>query len=183
MKMSREEKHRSHARIVASAARLMRQHGVEGASVNDVMTHAGLTHGGFYKHFGSKDDLLAAALDRAFDDIAEMIGPDPTPAEAPARLAAFQAFYLSDAHVATPAAGCPIAALGNDVARAATALKTQFGAGVRRVIALLARGAAGSARTQQLRATRKLAMMAGAVMIARASDPDTARAVLAACRD
>ncbi len=183
MRMSHEEKDRSHARIVASAAKLVRQHGVEGASVNDVMKDAGLTHGGFYKHFGSKDDLLAAALDKAFDEISERLAPGPGTDEAATGLAAFQAFYLSDGHVASPAVGCPIAALSCDIARCATALRAGFGAGVRRVVTLLARGGAGSERTRRVRAIRQLAMMAGAVMIARASDPETAREVLSACRE
>ena len=180
MRASQEEKGRSRARIVASAARLVRQRGVEGASVGDVMRDAGLTHGGFYKHFGSKEALLAAALDRAFDETAEKLGPGLPADEAAAVSAGFQDFYLSDGHVASPSVGCPVAALSGDVARGAAALKASFGAGVRRVVALLARGASGSERARRARATRQLAMMAGAVMIARASDPDTAREVRAA---
>ncbi len=183
MKMSRDEKELSHARIVASAAKLVRQHGLSGASVNDVMKDAGLTHGGFYRHFESKDDLLAAALDRAFDDVLEMLTPARRMDDAETNLTDIQALYLSDGHVAAPAIGCPIAALSGDVARGALTLKARFGVGVRRVIALLARGASGSERARRVRATRHLAMMAGAVMIARASDPDTAREVLSACRD
>ena len=183
MRMSRDEKDRSHARIVASASKLVRQHGVAGASVNDVMNDAGLTHGGFYKHFESKDDLLAAALDYAFDEISEMLGPELRTNEAETRSAGFQSFYLSDGHVASPGIGCPIPALSGDIARGTSALRERFGAGVRRVIGLLARGASGSARARRVRATRDLAMLAGAVMIARASDPDTAREVLAACRE
>ena len=183
MRMSQEEKGRSHDRIVASAARLIRQHGVDGASVNDVMKDAGLTHGGFYKHFESKDALLAAALESAFDEIVDMLGPDLQEGDASHRSAEFQDFYLSEDHVASPSLGCPVAALSGDIARGATALKARFGEGVRCIIALLGRGGAGSERVRRMRATRQLAMMAGAVMIARASDPDMAREVLAACRE
>lgn len=182
MRVSREEKDRSHARIVASAAKLVRQLGIENASVNEVMREAGLTHGGFYKHFESKDALLDAALDHAFDEIAMMLTPGPPPGDPTALSTAFQDFYLSEGHLAATGKGCPIAALGNDVARGTMALKACFGIGVRRIIALLARGVAGSDRVRQARATRQIAMMAGAVMIARASDPETAREVLAACR-
>ena len=183
MRMSQEEKDRSHARIIASAARLVRKHGVEGASVNDVMKDAGMTHGGFYKHFESKDALLAAALDSAFSEIAEMLGPGLPTGKAAARSSDFQAFYLSDRHVASPSMGCPIAALSGDIAREAVALKARFGSGVHRIITLLARGRSGSERARRARATRQLAMMAGAVMIARASDPETAREILSACRE
>ena len=183
MRVSQDEKDRSHARIIASAARLVRARGVEGASVNDVMNDAGLTHGGFYKHFESKDALLAAALERAFEETASMLESQLGGAEAAARSTEFKSFYLSDGHVASPAIGCPIAALSGDIARGTSALKTRFGKGVRRIVDLMARGSSGSERVARARATRQLAMMAGAVMIARASDPDTARDVLAACRE
>ncbi len=180
--MSQEEKARSHGRIVDSAARLARRAGLDGASVADVMREAGLTHGGFYKHFPAKEDMLAAALDHAFDETAQRLGADLVPPEAAARAAAFQAFYLSDLHIGTPEHGCPIAALGTDIARAGPMLKTRFGAGVRRIIALLAKGGAGAEQARQARAARSLAMMVGAAVIARASDPETAAQILAACR-
>ena len=183
MRMSREDKDRSHGRIVASAARIFRERGVEGASVNDVMKDAGMTHGGFYKHFGSKDDLLAAALDEAFDEISRLLRPDLPAGEAASVAPGFQDYYLSDGHMTWPGRGCPIAAVGGDVARGPTALKARFGAGVGRIVGLLARGLPGSEAARRARATRQLAMMAGAIMIARASDPDTAREVLSACRE
>ncbi len=181
MRMSQQEKDRSHERIVDSAARIVRQRGVDGASVSDVMQDAGLTHGGFYKHFRSKDDLLVAAIERAFNDISQgkLPGHDENRDISPAD---FAALYLSDGHVASPAIGCPIAALSGDVGRSSIKLRARFGAGVRRVIAMLAGKTWGPASSLEVGATRQLAMMAGAVMIARASDPDTAREVLAACR-
>ena len=183
MRMSQEEKEKSHERIIVSAARLLRERGVEGASVNDVMSDAGLTHGGFYKHFDTKDALLASALDRAFDEISAMLSPELPTGEGAVRSTEFQAFYLSDGHVASSGIGCPVAALSGDIARSPVALKARFGSGVRRIVTLLARGSSGSERTRRARATRQLAMMAGAVMIARATDPDTAREVLSACRE
>ena len=63
MRMSQAEKDKSHARIVASASRLLRERGIDGASVSDVMKDAGLTHGGFYKHFASKDELAETAFE------------------------------------------------------------------------------------------------------------------------
>lgn len=182
MRMSQEEKERSHERIVVSAAKLFRQLGVDGASVNDVMKDAGLTHGGFYKHFDSKDELLGAALDLAFADIAARLGPLVT-GDAENPIADFDSYYLSDGHVATPSVGCPIAALSGDIARGAISFKAQFGAGVQRIVNLMARRLSGSERMRRNRAARQLAMMAGAVMIARASDPETAREILSACRD
>ena len=71
MRMSKDEKERSHQRIVASAARLFRERGLEGASVGDVMAAAGMTHGGFYKHFDSKDALAGSALALAFAEFTQ----------------------------------------------------------------------------------------------------------------
>jgi TetR/AcrR family transcriptional repressor of nem operon len=189
MRVSREEKARSRARIVAAAARLVRERGLEGTGVADVMRDAGLTHGGFYRHFDDKDALVAAALEASFDDILARLDATPADGAAAGRAtpdgaapvgADFRAFYLSEAHVERPGIGCPVAALGGEVARGAAALRAAFGAGVRRMIAALARGIPGSA--PDARATRELAMLVGALIIARASDPATARAVLAACR-
>ena len=111
MRMSQIEKDRSHARIIGSAAKLVRQHGIEGTSVDDVMKDAGLTHGGFYKHFESKDTLVAAALDEAFKEIIEMLEPQTLKQNAASLSTDFQSFYLSDPHVASSNKGCPIAAL------------------------------------------------------------------------
>ena len=191
MRVSREEKARSHARIVAAAARLVRERGIENAGVADVMREAGLTHGGFYRHFDDKDALVAAALELAFDEILARLGAPPAD-DAPANGAAandaaqagadFRAFYLSEGHLERPGLGCPVAALGGEVARGPAALRTAFGAGVRRMIAALARGTPGTTPDARARASRELAMLVGALMIARASDPVTAREVLAACR-
>ncbi|MDT7950982.1 MAG: TetR/AcrR family transcriptional regulator [Acetobacteraceae bacterium] len=183
MRLSREEKERSHERIISSAAKLFRRDGIEGASVGDVMQDAGLTHGGFYKHFDTKEALLIAALDRAFEETLAWLGPKQPDEEPAATAGNFRKTYLSNEHVDAPSMGCPIAALGIDIARGTKQMKARFGMGVRRVVSLLARGSTGTQRMREARALRQIAMMAGAVIIARASDPDTAREVMAACRD
>jgi TetR/AcrR family transcriptional repressor of nem operon len=182
MRVSQEEKDRSHTRIIASAAKLLRKHGVDRASVGDVMSDAGLTHGGFYKHFESKDELVAAAIDKAFEDITKILEAGVYPGFERDPPSDFRAYYLSNGHVATPEIGCPIASIGNDIARSAFSLKEHFGSGVRRIVGLLAQGYSRTEKAKRNRAIRDLAMMAGAVMIARASDEETAREVLSACR-
>ncbi len=177
MRVSQKEKERSHQRIVEGAARLIRERGIETTSVSDVMTDAGMTIGGFYKHFDSKDALAEAALRSAFD---EMIGVMTSRLGAEAALADYQSFYLSEGHVGSPGIGCPVAALSGDVARGPASLKAEFGAGVRRTIATLVDSMPGTADERVAAATRRLALLAGAVLIARASDPDTGRAVLSA---
>ena len=185
MRVSRAEKERSRARIVDSASRLLRERGIEGASVADVMSDAGLTHGGFYRHFATKDELVRAALDSAFRQVADRLdrADSPSDGEAQARhLMEFERSYLSDAHVAAAGYGCPVAALAGDVSRAGEEVRGTFGQGVRRVVSGMANLLSGTRAQRQTRAWRQLAMMAGAVAIARASDPETAAEVLAACR-
>lgn len=174
---------KNHERIVAGAARLLRQRGVENTGVADVMKEVGLTHGGFYRHFETKEALVAAAVESAF---AEQIGALQARFEidAPtAALAGYEAHYLSDVHREHPEFGCPVAALGGDVARGSDALKITFGAGIQQSIAHIERGMAGSDDERWQNAARDLAMLAGAIIIARASDPETGTAVLEACRN
>jgi TetR/AcrR family transcriptional repressor of nem operon len=182
MRVSQQEKDRSHKRIVEGAARLFRKRGIEATSVGDAMTNAGLTHGGFYRHFETKDALVAAAIRSAFEEIADAISAEAERRTPRAAVADYFAHYLTGDHVQHPELGCPAAALGGDVARGSADLKREFGAGFNRVAATVAKGLQGSERERRETAIREIALRAGAVMLARASDPETAEAVLAACR-
>ena len=95
MRVSQEEKDRSHGRIVESAARLVRERGIDSTSVSDVMGDAGMTHGGFYRHFDTKEALLAAALESAFDQILALLETQPGEDKPQASVAEYQAHYLS----------------------------------------------------------------------------------------
>lgn len=103
------------------------------------MKEAGLTHGGFYRHFESKDALLVAALEEAFAQMTRMVtdGLDKEPA--PAVRQAFRDFYLSSDHLDAPEAGCPAAALSGEIGRAPAEVKTAFGTGLRTMIAAMSR--------------------------------------------
>jgi TetR/AcrR family transcriptional repressor of nem operon len=173
---------KSHKRIVDRAARLIRKRGIEGTSVADVMSEAGLTHGGFYRHFETKEALVASAVESAFEELVANLEKRFERSEPDAAIADFHAHYLSKGHVEHPEIGCPVAALGTEVAREKTDLKTKFGQGVNRTIAAMAKGMPGTTQEKRDQAARELAMLAGAVMIARASDPETAGEVLLACR-
>lgn len=179
MRVSQDEKDRSHQRIVEAAARLMRERGIEGTGVAEVMSAAGMTHGGFYRHFDGKDALLAAALEKAFDEITSLLDLPEPPATAVTR---FETRYLSADHIRNPGLGCPVAALAGDIARAAPSLRSTFTQGVHRLVSRLAGGMKGAGRGREDRAMRRLAMLAGAVMLARATDDETGNAILAACR-
>lgn len=130
MRRSNEAAAASRARIIEAASRLLRERGIEATSIADVMAAAGMTHGGFYKLFLSKDDLVAAALGAAFARHADRFGRRRMKDEPEAALADYVAEYLSPEHVAHPGMGCPAAALGSDVAREAPNATSAFAHGV-----------------------------------------------------
>src|SRR5690349_18992413 len=101
--------------VVEAAARLFRERGVSRVSVADVMAAAGLTHGGFYKRFPSKDALVAEAVRQAFADQAPLLDGLGVPGDDAAR-AEFVRHYLSAGHRDSPGAGCPCAGFGGDLA-------------------------------------------------------------------
>src|SRR5437763_6398319 len=106
-------KEASHERIVSVAARAIRRSGYEGTGVADIMKEAGLTHGGFYAHFASREAMLAEAADRAGAEgmkLAMRVAADAPPDRA---LEAIARAYLSKAHVEAVERGCAVAALGS----------------------------------------------------------------------
>ena len=183
MRVSKQEMDKNHERIVAGAARLIRERGIENTSVADAMGEAGMKHGGFYRHFDTKEALVDAALRAAFDQMISLLEAQFTEREPKDARTAFRNFYISWQHLEQPGTGCPAAANGNDVARGPESLKASFARGIRRVILTLAKGFPGSHREKQNAAAREFAMLVGAVVIARASDTKTARTVLFACRN
>lgn len=109
---------RNRAQVIEATSHLLRERGAAGVSVQDAMSAAGLTHGGFYKHFASKDELLATAARTAFDDILERLEritrESAAPADARERIISE---YLTPQHRDTPATGCANTALAADAAR------------------------------------------------------------------
>src|SRR4030088_1836753 len=110
MRVSRERAAENRQRIVETASRMFREHGFDGVGVDAIMNAAGLTHGGFYGHFGSKDDLAAEAVARALERGVEKQSRY-------ANLSDLVSGYLSEQHCADRSDGCAIAALGADIAR------------------------------------------------------------------
>jgi len=182
MRVSKKEMAKSHEKILHGASRLLRERGIEITSVNDVMAEAGMKNGGFYRHFSSKEALTNEALESAFQELLAFVDTqfeamDPTQA-----LAGYRSYYLSLDHVEHAKSGCPVAALSGDVARAPEDLKASFSAGVNAMVGALANVLPGSASQRRKRATQEFASLVGAVVIARACNPETKRAVLSACR-
>lgn len=166
-----DRKAETHARIVRMAARAIRRHGYAGVGVADIMKDAGLTHGGFYAHFDSKTALLAEAADHAGIDgvlaLRELAQAAP-PGEG---LAHVIDGYLSAEHVNAPELGCPVAALGSEIARQAPPVRAAATARIRDLIAFVESqlpGPASAARHEQAMAL--LAGMVGTLVLARAVD-------------
>jgi TetR/AcrR family transcriptional repressor of nem operon len=173
MRYDPSHKQETKARVLKAAARALREKGPEGVGVAEVMRSAGLTHGGFYAHFPSKDAFLAASLKEAFVQAAERLEKttaDLSPREA---LGAYIDFYVSAVHRDSSTGGCAIVALNSELPRQSKKFRAVFDAGVKRIIARLADwiGATGFLRADQL-AVSTFSAMVGAVALSRAvSDP------------
>jgi TetR/AcrR family transcriptional regulator, transcriptional repressor for nem operon len=179
---SQKDKEKNHAQIVEIAAQKMRESGTEGPGVAEIMKAAGLTHGGFYKHFDSRDDLVAEAVEAAVaqsrDGIAEVIEGAEDP------LAAFVDWYLSSAHRDAPGSGCAVVALGADVARADERVRATYGGQVERYIAQMEELLGGEGEDVRRRAIAAVSAMVGSLLIARAvGDEGLSGEILAAVRE
>jgi TetR/AcrR family transcriptional repressor of nem operon len=184
MRHSQEDKLRSHERIVEVAARRIREAGTDGPGVAEIMAAAGMTHGGFYKHFDSRDELIAEAAAQACADGSVRLAETTDQAADP--LAALIGTYLSAEHRDDPGTGCAVAALGGDAARPGNAARGAYTEQIRRYIdrldGLLA--APGSADDSREQAIATMSTLVGALIISRAvDDPVLADEVLAGTRD
>ena len=181
MRVSREQAAEHRAQILKAAAALFREKGFDGIGVADIMKAAGLTHGGFYGHFASKDDLAAQASRiageqsaRSWGRVVEGAGDHPLPA--------LVEHYLSERHYDNLSTGCVFAALGADAARQPLAVRTAFAEGLEPLIDVLTKAVPG--RTKAVRRRKALAIMSelvGAMVLARAvGDRTLAQEILAA---
>jgi len=178
MRVSREKAAENRERIVEAASRLFREKGIDGVGIDAIMSGAGLTHGGFYGHFGSKDDLVAEAVTRALEGALQKQSHHTN-------LADLVASYLSERHFADRAEGCAIAALGADMARHGDGARRRVTAYVRAQLDRLTRlMRKGSAARRRGRAIATLAGMIGALTLARAVDDRAlSKEILAAALD
>ncbi len=180
---SQKDKEKNHAEIVAIAAQKMRESGTEGPGVAEIMKAAGLTHGGFYKHFDSRDDLVAEAVEAAVAQSREGFAAVVDGAADP--LAAFVDWYLSPAHRDQPGTGCAVVALGADAARADERVQATYRGQVERYVAEMEGLLEGDGEGEDVRrrAIAAVSEMVGAVLIARAvGDEDLSEEILAAAR-
>jgi TetR/AcrR family transcriptional regulator, transcriptional repressor for nem operon len=189
MRISKEETEANRARVLAAAARLFREKGVDGVAVADLMKEAGLTHGGFYNHFQSKEELAAAAFDAAFEAAIARLQAKIAKAGPRGRRKALERYierYLARETRDRPGLSCPMATLGTDAARHGAELKTEFSAGVRRYLDLFAELMPAKGQRRRREAITTLSTLIGALTLARAcagADDDLSDEVLAAVRD
>jgi TetR/AcrR family transcriptional regulator, transcriptional repressor for nem operon len=181
MRYPAEETARKHQRLLEAASVMVRQKGLDGVSVSEVMKAAGMTHGAFYSHFANKEQMaetaLATALVQTDAGVEQVLAARPDPKDS------FLHYYLSPAHRDDPGSGCAMAALAAEIGRAGVGRQVMAGH-LRGWLDRIAGGfkwAKGSAQRDQ--AILMTAAMVGAVILARAVDnPELSNEILDATR-
>ena len=179
------KKEETRERILRAAARAIRKHGYEGVGVADVMKEAGLTHGGFYAHFKSRDALLAAAAEQEGVESSEYLSRAIAAAKSGQELMALVDAYLSDAHVAAPEQGCAIAAAGSEVPRQQADVRRVASRRIKDIIGLIERQfPEWGKRAAHDKAMAIAATLVGSVVLARAvDDAQLSRSIRKAARE
>lgn len=167
MRKSRKEKADTRQRIIEAAAKLYREKGFDGVGVAQIMEAAGLTHGGFYRHFPSRDALIAEAMSEAFQALAPST-PTSTSAAQLDVLRRYIEMHLSQEHLDNPSYGCPVAAVGSEVGHIGGDVSAVFNNGMKTIIDRVTI-ALGQERESRAEALRLLTSLVGAVVIARAA--------------
>jgi len=170
VRVTREQAAANRERILEVAGTLFRERGYDGVGLADIMKRAGLTHGGFYGHFASKDDLAAQITSRVLGRegwLERLTGSaDPSLGEVVRK-------YLTRRHRDDAGHGCLLAALGADVARQPRSVRHAFTQGARGRVDILARVRTGRSAARRRKALATLAGLVGALILSRAvDDPD-----------
>jgi TetR/AcrR family transcriptional regulator, transcriptional repressor for nem operon len=173
MRYSLEHKAQNHENILSVAARSFREHGGDSSGIGTVMKKVGLTKGGFYRHFQSKDDLFVEAVARAFDDMGKGMLEVAKSAPEGQALRAMIGHYLSPRHASSPGTGCVLSAMGPELARKPLSVRRRFEASLESYRERLLPFIPGQTRDEKMAKFRLLfPSMAGVLMMARAtSDP------------
>ena len=175
---SNRNKQTTHERIIRVAAKRFRERGLQGIGVADVMKEAGVTVGGFYKHFGSRDELVVEALATAFKDLD--VWEEHTP-----DMAHVLRSYLTEAHRDAPGSGCAMGALLGDMSRGSKSARALYTERVKRSLAFFGSLLPSRQRSDKRgRALLILTALLGALNLSRAvSDPNLSREILHGVRD
>jgi len=183
MRVSREKAEENRRTVVDTASKLFREHGFDGIGVAGLMKGAGLTQGGFYKQFESKEDLAVQAMGKALEGSEAKWGKVIGRAKGDP-MAALADFYLSELHRDSMAEGCGLAALGSEVARHGPDMRAAFEAGLRRHVARIDDIIAPGGDSPSDAALARAATMIGALILSRAVAGEAlSNQILTAARD
>lgn len=184
MRRTAEEKAETRQRIVRTAGRMFRGRGLAETGVAEVMAEAGLTHGGFYRHFASKEDLAVAAIEAAFAEMRGQLRAAAAAAPPGKALETVIDLYLTEAHRDRPDRGCVMAALGMEAPRAGGVLQEAYRRGIADLLATYAGLIeAPTKRQKEDRARALLAQLVGGLLVARAlKDPTESKRALQTAR-
>ncbi|MBN3836069.1 TetR/AcrR family transcriptional regulator [Burkholderia sp. Ac-20344] len=180
MRKSKAETAETRRRIVEVAAQQFRSKGIQGTGLNDVMSEAGLTHGGFYRHFESKNQLLAEAFELGLSSVVDSLGELARKSDGKAGFASMVNSYVSKAHRDNAAGGCPFAGMGSELARADELTRETATQGLSKMVEVLAEHiGSGEAEDDTSHAMFALSAMVGAITLSRiVSDPKASDALL-----
>ena len=165
MRYSDTHKEETHKRIVKSAARSFRKHGINGIGVVPLMKETGLTHGGFYQHFKSKDDLIGEAIDAAFQQTLARLQRAADAAPAGQRRRAVIKEYVTADHRDSPSEGCAVAALGTETARLKPSVRERIDKHLEPMLKMMMEDRKNVASREE--AIRTCATAIGALVLAR----------------
>lgn len=178
------QKEATRRKIVATASKLFRERGVRATTVPDVMDACGLTVGGFYKHFESKEDLFKHAMGEALQELKKRFGGMDPKLRGEAWKQAVAGFYLTEIHRDNPGAGCVLAAMCGDLQRADEDTRRWFQEGLEEMIGLFAAHMDGETDAERrAQAWQFLSGLLGGLILSRSvADGDLSRSILGACR-
>jgi TetR/AcrR family transcriptional regulator, transcriptional repressor for nem operon len=169
LRLTKEQVEQNRRLIVETASRMFKLQGLENVAVADVMKESGFTHGGFYNHFKSKDELAREAVASAFDHAAKKLSEDIASGNDPQKaLNAILADYLSPAHRDTCTGGCPAPAFPADAARSGKDVQAAFAEGIESYLEIFAAQMDGDKREARQRAVALLSGIVGALVLSRA---------------
>ena len=185
MRYTPQHKQETRERIVRAASRHFRRRGGKGVAIADLMRNLDLTHGGFYRHFDNKEQLMAEAVAEGFEDVRDKFSAATKKAPPAEQLQVFIERYLSLDHCANPADGCPIAALASEVARYPRTLRVKMGRAMQEHIETLAKFMPGATEEERERNCFVLVSgMSGALTVARTTaDPELRKTILEAAKE
>jgi TetR/AcrR family transcriptional repressor of nem operon len=168
MRVSKAQQEKNREHVIAAAAKLLRERGIEGIGVDALAKAAGMTHGGIYSHFGSKEELAAAAVRQSLDEIRARWIEDAGGEGAPGLFNQLVRSYVSRSHRDHPGTGCAVAAMGPEATRHGKHVRRAFSDSTAAIIDVLARASDGTtddARREDAIAT--ICAMLGAVVLSR----------------